>query len=255
MNNNLFIVSDDLGLGLSVNEGIIKALKEGWINGASLMANGEEFQDAAEKLKSLKTPNIGVHFVLVEEKPLVLKKTYKDHKIFFTKYILGQINLNDLEEEMRAQLDKCLKAGINVSFLNSHQHLHLLPGILNIVIRLAKENNIKYIRTTGEPFSLKAGLFRGLESVFLSFLSKLAKNKIKKAGLNTNDIFIGFLRAGNLQKEDVVLAKNISEKNKDKIVELGCHIGFENDVLRKKYKNWGGYNWQREFEIITNRHD
>lgn len=250
MNNNLFIITDDLGLDVSVNDGITSALKNGWVDGASLMANGEAFDDAIERLKELKNPNIGIHFVLIEEKPIVVERLEKNHKSFFIKYVLGQIDLVDIERELRAQLSRCYASGVKPVFINSHQHLHLLPQITDIVIKLAKENHIGYIRTVTEPFSLRAGLFRGLESVFLVFLSKIARYKIKKAELKTNNVFVGFLHAGNLQKVDVTQAQKISENFKDKVVELGCHIGYENDELRKKYNNWGNYNWQKELEII-----
>lgn len=247
---NLFIVSDDLGLHPSVNEGIALALKEGWIDGASLMANGEYFEDALERLKEIEKPNLGVHFVLVEEKPLAISRLWEDHKIFFIKYILRLINMADIEKEMRAQLGRCITNDIKLRFLNSHQHLHLLPKITDITIKLAKENNIEYIRTVTEPLSLKGGLFRAVEAVFLSFLSKIARSKIKKAGLKSNDFFVGFLRAGKMQESDIFQAKQTAQNYGDKSVELGCHIGYESGELKEKYEHWGGYNWQRELEIL-----
>ncbi|HEY4509071.1 MAG TPA: ChbG/HpnK family deacetylase [Candidatus Paceibacterota bacterium] len=248
--NNLFIVADDLGLHPSLNDGIVFLLKNGNISGVSLMPNGEAFQDAIEKLKTLENPLIGVHFVLVEEKATALERLWKNHKTFFLKYIFGLVKLTDVEKELRVQMEVCKRAGVKISFINSHQHLHLLPKIMDIVVNLAKENNIDYIRTVSEPFTMKGGLFRGLESLFLSFLSAKARRKIKKAGLKTNDIFIGFLGASNLQKQDIDLANSLAEKYPEKNVELGCHPGFENPNLIEKYKQWGRYNWQNELELL-----
>ena len=47
---DIFIVADDLGLTESINDGIIFLLKEGKISGASLMANGEAFDDAIKRI-------------------------------------------------------------------------------------------------------------------------------------------------------------------------------------------------------------
>ena len=160
--------------------------------------------------------------------------------------------MTEIEKELRVQLEAVKGAGLSISFINSHQHLHLLPAIADIVINLAKENNINYIRTVSEPFSLKAGFFRGIQSIFLSFLSRLAKRKIKKAGLKTNDFFIGFLHAGNLEKEDIDLVQELTEKYPDKLIELGCHPGFESERLKEKYKSWGNYNWQKELKTLEN---
>jgi hypothetical protein len=35
-----------------------------------------------------------------------------------------------------------------------------------------------------------------------------------------------------------------------KIIELGTHLGFESEKLRVKYKNWGGYGWQKELDLL-----
>jgi len=249
---NLLIIADDLGLHPAVNDGIIFLLKNRRITGASLMANGEAFDDAISRLKHVeyvegRPPHVGVHLVLVEEKSLTGIKLPKNHKIFFIKYILGLIKNKDIEKEIRAQLEKCLSSGIVPSFLNSHQHLHLLPGILNIVTKVAKENGINYIRLVNEPLRGRGRLFRKTQLLFLRFLSGFAKRRLNKAGLKYNDIFIGFLNAGNLKEGDLEFAKQI----KNGLVELGCHPGQEDGNLRGKYKNWGNYNWQKELDLLA----
>ena len=245
----LKIIADDLGLHKSVNDGIIFLLKSGKIDGAALMANGEAFEDAVSQCLGVQFLNIGVHLVLVEEKSISGLRPSKNHKIFFIKYILGLIKLSDVEKELKAQLNKIINAGIKPRFINSHQHLHLLPGILDIVIELAKKYQIPYIRIINQPFSFFDGkLFRKAQLLFLNFLSKMAKRKIKKTGLRSNDIFIGFLNAGRLQRNDIDLADKLATQ--DQIVELGCHPGYENEELKIKYSHWGNYNWQKELGLL-----
>lgn len=245
------IIADDLGLAESVNDGIIFLLKEGKIDGASLMANGEAFNDAIAQCLGVQLLNIGVHFVLVEEKSLSGIKLPGNYRTFFIKYIFGLIKLSDIEKELRAQLEKITNTGIKPVFINSHQHLHLLPGIMDIVVKLAREYEIPYIRAVNEPVNLSGGkLFRKLQSLFLNFLSQAARRKIKKAGLKRNDFFAGFINAGNLGADDVRCAENLAKKYPDKIIELGCHPGYENEELKKKYKHWGDYNWEKELNIL-----
>src|SRR3989338_310442 len=254
--DRIFIVADDLGLHSAVNEGIIYLLKNGLISGASLMANGQAFDDALHRCLEVELPNIGIHLVLIEERSLTGMVLPKNHKIFFIRYILGLINLQEVERELGAQLSKCVKAGLKPSFKNSHQHLHLLSGITEIVIRLAREHQIPYIRIVNEPLSLSGGnLFRKLQLLFLNFLSAIAKRKIRKAGLVCNDFFVGFVNAGNLNWKDIGSAEELLKKYSDKIIEFGCHPGYENDELRKKYVNWGGYNWKKELNMLKSQHD
>ena len=247
------IIADDFGLVESVNNGITFLLKNKKINGASLMANGGAFEDAVIKCLEIERPNIGIHFVLVEEKSLSGMKFPRHHKTFFIKYILGLIKLPNVERELRAQLSRILNTGIKPTFINSHQHLHLLPGIINMTIKLAIEYDISYIRIVNEPVNLSGRkLFRKLQLLFLNFLSAAAKKKIRRAGLECNDYFVGFVNAGSLSDSDIRFAEKLVNKYPDKIIELGCHPGFENDDLRMKYKHWVNYSWLKELEILKN---
>lgn len=259
---NIFIVADDLGLAKPINDGIIFLLTNGSIDGASIMADGEAFKDALEKLKNLKNPNIGIHFVLIEEKPVSKKEAisslvnkkgrfWPDYNVFFAKYLTGKIKKDDIHRELKAQIDNCVNSGINIKFINSHQHLHLLPGILKIVINLAIEYHIPYIRTVDEPFRFgNSGFIRKIQLLLLKTLSRLAKKKIMEGGLKSNDIFIGFLKAGSLNRSDINLAYELARDSENKI-ELGCHPGFEDDTVGVKYKNWGNYNWKKELDLLS----
>ena len=155
--------------------------------------------------------------------------------------------MRSIEEELRTQINKLKEVGIKPAFINSHQHLHLLPGIMDVVIKIAKENDINYVRLVNEPLHGKGKLFRKIQLAFLNFLSKVARKKLKKAGLSYNDKFIGFLNAGGLTADDLEFAKKI----KNGIVEIGCHPGYENEELRNKYKHWGKYNWEKELHLLS----
>jgi predicted glycoside hydrolase/deacetylase ChbG (UPF0249 family) len=259
---NLRIIADDLGLALCVNEGIILGLKNKWIDGASLMPAGEAFPDAVRLIKELDQPNIGVHIVFVEEKSLGRKKDIpslidsdgsfaKGHQKFFFRYMLGLIDLNDIEKEARLQIEKCLEQGIKPSFINSHQHLHLLPRIMDVFIKLAKEYQIPRIRIVMEPiFTIDGGIFRKIKSLVLYLFSRSAHQKIRNNGLETNNFFIGFTQAGDLSLKDIKFAKEVARDYPNKNIELGCHPGFENQQLLNKYRHWGGYHWQKELDVL-----
>lgn len=257
---NLRIIADDFGLTKSVNDGIVFLLKENKINGASLMADGGAVDDAIIKLKGLSNPNLGIHFVLVEEKSLSGVGLSKNYRTFFIKYILGLIKLSEVEKELKAQLEKIISIGLKPNFINSHQHLHLLPGIMDIIIRLAKERQIPYVRTVNEIVFIPRSyykynlifynFFRFLQLIFLRFLSKLAKRKLKNAGLKYNDFFVGFMNAGNIGEGDIKFAQELAQKHPDKVIELSSHPGYENEDLRRQYGHWGNYSWKKELKLL-----
>lgn len=249
------IIADDLGLNSAVDDGIFFAFKNRLIDGASLMANGESFDYAVAKCLELQLLNIGAHLVFVEEKSLSGMKLPKNHKVFFIKYLLGLIKLSEIEKESRAQLNKIINSGIRLGFINSHQHLHLLPGITDIFVKLAREYQIPYVRIVNEPVSFGVGRwFRNVQLLFLSFLSWLAKKKIKKAGLQCNDFFVGFINAGHLSIEDLNSAKKLKSRYPEKMIELGCHPGFKSQALVEKYRHWR-YDWEKEIEVLKRKND
>ncbi|MDO8496896.1 MAG: ChbG/HpnK family deacetylase [bacterium] len=243
----LKIIADDLGLHERTNEGIVDLLKSRKISGASLMANGQAFDDAIKKIVEFKD-NIGIHFVLVDEKSILTgARLPNNYNHFFIKYFLGLVGLDFIRKELEAQIKKIEEAGIKPSFINSHQHLHLLPAITDIIIKIAKDHDVSYIRVVNEPNS-HGHWFRRVQLAVLSSLSNMARRRIIKAGLRCNDVFIGFLNAGQLSQKDIDLATKLSDEGK--IVELGCHPGYENEELREKYRHWR-YNWQKEHDLIS----
>ena len=126
---------------------------------------------------------------------------------------------------------------------------------MNITISLAKKYGIPYIRIVNEPLGAGENLFRKAQLIFLNFLSRIAKKMITRSGLGCNDFFVGFINAGNLSEKDIKLAKKLSDKYPNKIIELGCHPGLENEKLKMQYNNWGDYNWQKELNLLSGRHD
>lgn len=251
---NLVIIADDLGLHKSVNDGIIFLLKNKKIDGASLMVNGEAFEDAVKQCLDANLSSIGIHLNLVEQKSVVSGELMaKNHRIFFLKHLFGLFKKNYIRRELNAQIEKIIQAGIRPSFINGNQHLHLLPGIIDIVIDLAKKYEIPYIRIVNESLGLsRDNLLRQAQLSFLNFLSKLARNKVKKAGLECNDYFVGFINAGKIEEGDILKAEELARKYPNKVIELGCHPGYESEELKIRYSHWGDYNWQKELEILEN---
>jgi len=62
--------ADDFGLSVSINAGIRDAYENGILRSASLMANGEDFDDAASQVRELPGLGMGIHLSLVGERPI-----------------------------------------------------------------------------------------------------------------------------------------------------------------------------------------
>ena len=221
----LIVTADDLGLTKSINEGIVKAYQEGIVKSISVISTGEAFEDAVKVINDLKLEEIGAHMALTETRPILnSSKFHKNHNEFFFNWSLGRISPEDIYKELTAQLDLLKKAGVKITHINSHEHIHMIPGILNIFIKAAKEYNIPAIRyPRGDRPPKRFAVGEIYKSFVLSYFSKRTESILKKSGLLYTDFFLGLLDGGRLD-EDILLEmfKNL----RDGVTEIVTHPGF-----------------------------
>ena len=225
----LIVTADDVGLHPGMNEGAIRAHREGIVTACSVVANGAAFDDAIARLRDTPTLEVGVHLTLVEERPLTNIRFPKKYTSFVPLYLARAIAIDAIERELREQIERVLATGLRVTHLNGHQHLHLLPRIFAIVRKLASEYGIGYVRIVDEH----GGTARALSMRALSALGRKARTE----GL-TNDRTIGVAIAGNLA--DVVPLLDHVEG----ITELVTHPGIGVSGYA-----WG-YDWDRETRAL-----
>lgn len=250
--------ADDFGLSEKVNEGILRAHTHGILTSTSIMANGAAFEHAISLWQSTPTLDVGIHLILVEEQPLLgtdmvpslvnREGRFYRHAVQFTKrYLMGRISLREVRRELEAQIVKVIGRGVSISHLDSHQHLHMLPKILQIVVDLAKEYDIPAIRFPCEVVyidMLREGgsASKVLQLLALNFLCRLGRN----ASVLRTDQFAGFLFGGNLHKKN--LKKMLQQLPLTGTCELMCHPGFDDPDTR--YNHWG-YHWSHELSALV----
>jgi len=247
MKKRLIITADDFGITEGVNSGIIDCYKKSTITDISLLAVGESFEHAVKLAKENNIKKIGIHLSLTgpfkpasmkEEVSTVLNrdKTFlKSHISFFLKYFSKTIKPIEIKTEFKNQILKIKNEGFKITHIDSHEHIHMMPGILKIVINLALENKINYIRFPLEKLSILNKLRNPrtwLRNILLSSVCKMSKNLIDSAGLKRNNSFIGHSFAHNVKEEELIKAiANI----KDDLVELGVHPGYSKEEIEKKH--------------------
>ncbi|HEX4167417.1 MAG TPA: ChbG/HpnK family deacetylase [Bryobacteraceae bacterium] len=138
----LIINADDFGFTRDVNDGIVRAHREGVLTSTTLMANGAAFDHAVALAHATPRLDVGVHLVLVQGTSLLTGKPLPNSP---AKLPLALLSL-DLEAEMRAQIQKVIAAGIHPTHLDTHKHTHLIPQVFRTAARLAGEFGIPYLR-------------------------------------------------------------------------------------------------------------
>jgi chitin disaccharide deacetylase len=220
------ITGDDFGLALPVNEAIIDAHCKGILTSASIMPGERWFADAVEKARSHPTLKVGLHLTLVEghsvlghdKTPDLTDATgaFSSHlaragfKFFFYPGIRKQ-----LEAEIRAQFEAFCKTGLPLDHADAHNHMHLHPTILRLLLKIGKEYGLRAVRLPNEPplLSWKAarkGLgSRMVSAAFLSPWMFLMKQMLRRAGMRHNDYLLGMTDSGAMTAD--LIARFIEE--------------------------------------------
>jgi hopanoid biosynthesis associated protein HpnK len=241
----LIVNADDFGLTSAVNAGILYAHRKGIVTSATLMSTGAAFASAVSISRDAPDLGIGVHLNLTSGRPVapvrkIASLVDAGGRLHLTPgnllraLVERRISLVEIEIELREQIAKVCKAGIRPTHLDGHKHVHLLPGVSDIVIRLAMEFSIPAIRCPrdvapelqsllhrekSQTAVLKQYLIARLASAFARrFALKLAK-----AGLLFVDRFYGLSRTGFLDLRSVL---HILATLPEGVSELMCHPGY-----------------------------
>lgn len=257
----LIINADDFGLHKDINAGIIKGFRDGCITSTSLMCSAPAFEDAVALAKANPALGIGLHLTLVGcVKPLLPMGRVSslvddtgffpsDYIEFIKKFVSFGIKTSEIKDELSAQIERGLATGLKITHVDSHQHLHVLPVMADIVADLCIEYGIKYVRVPAESISwtggYEANLSRKIGRFGLTLCSEIAKLKLNRAGLKSPEHFYGMLAGGNL---DAVLVRKIIENLPDGVSEIMTHPGLNSRVLRELYP-WG-YHWEEELSAF-----
>ncbi len=248
----LIVNADDFGISEAVNEGIAKAHCKGIVTATSLMAAGKAFDHAVALCRSFPFLDVGVHLTLVAEKPLLKQKSALSGKdgafpanihTLMTHLLSRRIQLPDIKAEWSAQIDRILGCGIRVTHLDSHQHLHALPGIAKLTIDLARQYHIPFVRTPMEDRMFARpvtahGLVRAVGAMALRASCRVACLNRKKANGFESPRFLGFHEGGRLnvkRLEQIMMALKPG-----RTYELMCHPGFtpkEPEITRWNYRH------------------
>lgn len=254
----IIINADDFGMNQYVNEAIILGHQKGIITSTSLVASGDNFDEAVELAKQNPNLGIGIHVTLVGGlKPLSdladVKSLVDENGVFFNSHTdfikqvyTKNINFEEVYNELDLQFAKIMSSNINVTHVDGHQHLHVLPEVSSIVFALMKKYKINKIRIPKESYTFlnnNYSIGRIIGKCGLSFLAEKAHKKAKSLGIASPRYFWGMMNGGNLTEENLLA---IIDAAKDKVGshEVMIHPGTSNEALNAIY-GWN-YHWEEE---------
>jgi chitin disaccharide deacetylase len=233
----IIVTGDDFGLALPVNEAIVDAHRIGILTTASLMTGEPFFQDAVERAQQHPSLRVGLHLTLVEGRPTANPRQIPDlvdadgafsthlaragFRFFFRPGIRKQ-----LETEIRAQFEAFHRTGLKLDHANAHNHMHLHPTVLGLMLRAGKDYGLAAVRLPHEPplcswrdsKTARGSIFAS--SIFLFPWMKLMKHLLRRAHVRYNDFFFGMADSGSMTLDRVLcILSNLPAG----VTELGFH--------------------------------
>jgi hopanoid biosynthesis associated protein HpnK len=185
MRRILIVNGDDFGLTCGVNAGILHAHERGILTSASVFANAPATEEALQLARRTVTLGVGCHLSLVDGAPLLPSSQVPSlapdglfrptWRAFICAMLARRVALKEIERELTAQIDRITSAGVRLTHLDSHKHVHAYPPVFEIVVRLARRFGIACVRVPCEtrPWSL-AVRFAGTAGARLQALQNLA---------------------------------------------------------------------------------
>jgi len=225
----LIVNADDFGMCHDENAATIEGLSHGLFSSSTILATCPWFEEAADFARSHPDADLGVHLTLTSEWPRykwgpVLGARAVPSLVDENGYLWPDVpkvferdHLDEAERELRAQIEKALLAGIDVTHLDSHMGpLHLRADYHELYLRLARDYRLP-IRLSGK---------RVLEGMGFSSIIEA----IERDGIVHPDHFIS---SGPRSPEAAgEYWTNLIRGLRPGVTEIYCHPAYAREELR-----------------------
>jgi CubicO group peptidase (beta-lactamase class C family)/predicted glycoside hydrolase/deacetylase ChbG (UPF0249 family) len=258
----LIIRGDDMGYSHSGNLAIMQSYQQGIETSIEVIAPSPWFPEAVKMLKQNPRVDVGLHFAITSEwdnvkwRPISECTSLKNEDGYFypmlfkNKFYPGQAvmdhtyKLEDIEKEMRAQIELAVKYIPRLSHISGHMgSLAFTPEVIALVLKIADEYKLPVVDAQSTSISYTGFDFRNKTTEeridgFIAMLDKLEDGKtyvfVEHPGLDNAE-----LRAvSHIGYEDVAQGRQdvtimfTSEKVKAAIIKKGVKLVSYKEALK-----------------------
>ena len=160
----VIVNADDLGMYPEANDATFELIGQGKVTSATMLANAPSIEDALQRVGNFGSCSFGVHLNITQFKPLTgpegLRQLLGEDGMFsgYDK-VRSAVRDSGLKNavflEFCAQIEACQSAGVEISHIDSHHHVHTILWIFPILKKVQKRFNIRRVRLTTNLFSPK----------------------------------------------------------------------------------------------------
>jgi len=239
---NVVLCADDYGLSDGVSRGIVELAEMGRLSATGAMTNMPGWRRAAPGLKPLEGRiAIGLHLNLTTGSPLgamaklAPKGRFPALRELLGKAFKGQLDRAEIVGEIARQLDAFEEAhGQAPSFIDGHQHVHVLRGVRRALLQVLRERGYAGRVWLRDPADrtvsiLRRPIGRGKALIVKGFARGFARDA-HAAGFATNRGFSGFAPFDLSIPARRIFETAFSHLGPRPLVM--CHPGYGDDELR-----------------------
>lgn len=251
----LIINADDYGFFPSVSRGIVYCAKQGVVTAIGIMANGPQFDSLVGKLHDLSQISFGIHLNVTYGKPIskdCAQYLEATGGFFPGKFktagmvIKKQLPVSAVMAEWRAQIERCFDSGLDIRFLNTHEHIHLLPPLAGPILGIAQEYGIRHVRHPEPEWKTRPLTCNAFLRNFLIQITNFF-NRTHRSYLPIP--VIGIAASGKLTTE--YLDQRFGLLKPGKTYELMCHPGYHDPGTIRDPALTRFHSWNEELELLT----
>jgi len=232
----VIVNADDLGMSAEVNAATFALMTEGRLRSATILANGPAFAAAVPQARSFPKCSFGVHLNLTQFDPLTAGPG--------TRLITNDAGVMSREienagpsrdrmraayEEWCAQIERVASAGIPISHIDSHNHVHTRPALFPVVKAVQRRYGIRKVRLSKNLYTADQPCANAL----------MVKKRLYNAALraiyrtHTTDAFTEFVTFARLSAPATADCASV-----EAMVHPGApYAGPETELLRSDWLN------------------
>lgn len=261
--------ADDFGLHPDMDRGIVECVRAGALNSISVVVVHDFDVAALQQLRRDHGTKLGLHVTLVGEPWLTAapggrgsRRAFRDDgaadgqgsagaspsqsndvpfaswKQLVPRVLVSGALRRAIADEVAAQHARFIeRLGFQPDHIDSHQHVHVFPGIWSPCFELAKRLGVR-IRT---PFAHRANVKRSIAGTALQTLALRCRREAIASGLPAVPC-VGLAHAGHNSAD--VLRRELT-CHPSEAVEVVAHPGVNTPALQAKYADWH-FDWDAE---------
>jgi hopanoid biosynthesis associated protein HpnK len=217
----VILTGDDFGRSATINAAVMEAHHHGVLTSTSLMVAGAAVEEAVALARATPSLAVGLHLVVMDG-PAVLPPAEIPHLVdgngqlpndpfgLGVRYGFSREAREELKREMAAQFAAFEATGLPLSHVDGHQHMHLHPTVLDLLLPLAAQYGARGVRLPRDDLWLglrhdrrHAGTKIEWTIVF-GLLNRRARSRLTGYGLVAPGRVYGLMQTGHMDEAYVV---------------------------------------------------